>query len=552
MHLSLSGLIYVIFFGAAAVACYVTVVRARLIPDDDTQRGLVALLLFSGTWAAASVGRLVVHAPALQITFYMIGLTVGLATVGAWLYFSSAYAGYDYHHQTTIRQVALTAFLVITGIKLTNPLHQLYFTTGAPTGPLQRVAIELSVFHWSVTGLSYALTAIGFYLLFELFQESRLQTRALGGLVALTAVPAIVDIVAFSGLAPDFLLQLNYEPIGVAAFAVGVLFIVDEQFVAVPRFWRKELVEYLDQPIILLDTDDSIRDFNSVAAEMFPGLAQQVGVPLEQLETTLPATDEFSDNIVSYDQTGPTRFFTVQRRDLSSGPSIRGSLLIYQDVTEVEQHRRELQRQNDQLDGFATALNHELRNAITVFQGALDVSAEAIAEKDSDSKRAVGRAVNAIGRMERVIGDLSTLAHYGQTPETIEDCHLGAIAEAAWNRHEFSDMNYRVATDAIVEANPSRLERILSDIFRFSDANGASQVTVTVEDDAIVITGCGKLRSETVVEKAFEYGPPVAAPETEMALPNVQLIARVQGWTATIDTSATDEVRIRLDDVTVA
>ena len=46
-------LTYLLVFGVAALACFVSVRRAQGIDDPNMRRGLVALLLTSGGWATA-------------------------------------------------------------------------------------------------------------------------------------------------------------------------------------------------------------------------------------------------------------------------------------------------------------------------------------------------------------------------------------------------------------------------------------------------------------------------------------------------------------------
>jgi len=92
-------LLYVGIFIVAALACFASLTRLQHITHTDTRRGLWALLLTSGGWATAHVGFLVSPTTSLKLGWYTVGLVVGLATVGAWLYFCSAYTGRTYHHQ---------------------------------------------------------------------------------------------------------------------------------------------------------------------------------------------------------------------------------------------------------------------------------------------------------------------------------------------------------------------------------------------------------------------------------------------------------------------
>ena len=542
---------YLAVFALAALACFGSIPRAVRITDSDTRRGLVGLLLCSGMWAAASAGRIAASSPTLQRASYMVGLIVGLASVGAWLYFCSAYAGYDYHHQRNTRRFSVAVFLAIVAVKLTNPVHSLYFTASVANEPFRHLSIELSVIHWTVTGLAYTLSGIGFYLLYELFRETQLETRRIGFLVGLTGAPAVVNIAAVAAVAPGVLLPFSYEPVAVALFAVGVLYVVDETFVAVPRRWRTEFVEQFSDPVLLVTRDGRVRDYNRVAVERYPALDGAVGRQLETVVPELHAVAAGSDNVVETRHDGETTFYTVQRTPLARGADAVGEVLVYRDVTDIERQRRERERQNEQLNDFSIALNHELRNAITVLGGFLDQSSQSVNGAVDFDSADVRRADDALSRMQRVIEELTTLAQYGQTAETTTECELGATAEAARAGGEFGSLSYSVERGATLVANHPRLEELLQEVFRFASANGATRVTIDVAGDVMTVTGNGEALSPCERSGALEFGPPVPVGDAEMALPTVRLLARVQGWTADIDPEYDDGVRLRIRGVTV-
>ena len=78
-------LAYLLVFGVAALACFVSIRRAREIDGPDTRRGLIGLLLTSGGWATAHFLFLVVPTVELKTMFYVVGLVIGVSTVGPWL-----------------------------------------------------------------------------------------------------------------------------------------------------------------------------------------------------------------------------------------------------------------------------------------------------------------------------------------------------------------------------------------------------------------------------------------------------------------------------------
>jgi hypothetical protein len=111
-------------------------------------------------------------------------------------------------------------------VKLTDSLHHPYFTTSMTTRPFPHAAIHLGTGRWVVTALSYALSAIGFYLLCD---AERLETGrdSARRVVGMTALPVVFHLF---GPGEGSLLTLNCEPLGVAAFAVGALYVVDSSY----------------------------------------------------------------------------------------------------------------------------------------------------------------------------------------------------------------------------------------------------------------------------------------------------------------------------------
>jgi signal transduction histidine kinase len=536
-------------FALAATACVLSVGRVSTIPNADTQRGFAGLLLLSGTWAGAQVGRLLSPLLDLKIAFYMIGLVTGLASVGAWLYFCSAYTGHDYHRRPVLRQAALATYVGIVGVKLTTPVHGLYFTTSFATRPFPHLVIELEIAHWIVTGLAYALSAIGFYLLYEMFSEVHSDTRTLGALVAVTAVPAVGDVIAL--VDPGGLPTLNYEPLGVALFAVGVLYVVDEQFVAVPHLWRNQVIETLDDAVVMLGADGTLRDANAAAVETFPTLADATGTPFDETLPELAAALDRGENVVARSRHGRTRYFLLDSTSLTSGSVDLGRVVVCTDITDVERQRRELRRQNDQLDEFAAAITHELRNTLNVVDGYLDLLTASVGggEPSLDVETTVHRTRQSISRMDRIVGDLSTLARYGQTLDRVDACDLGNAATVAWEEAAPDGPTLDVRSTGYVAADEPRLIEFLRSAFEYAAFSGATHVTVALGADGFTITVDGASIPADRLDETFAYGEAVPSAETGMLFPTMRTLGRVHGWSVDADPTVDGGVRIEVDDV---
>ena len=217
--LSIRG-VYVLSFGLAAVICFAGTVGIRGLSHPDIRRGLGGLLALSGFWSLFTAAQMATPSPLAQRVFHVGGLIAGISTIVAWVTFASAYTGRSYHRQRSFQLGSALLLAVIIGVKITNPLHGLYYTTTAATTPFSYLQFSYGSIHWFVTGIVYTVAFVGFGWLFESFERSGSRPRVLYALVGVTAL-SLVPYALSSAVEP--LLRINYEPLGVAVFAVGIL-----------------------------------------------------------------------------------------------------------------------------------------------------------------------------------------------------------------------------------------------------------------------------------------------------------------------------------------
>ena len=541
---SWSFLAYTLAYGLAALACGVALVRARRVTDRDTRRGLVGLLAASGGWAALELAFLVAPTPTMQYAAYTLSLVVGLTTVGAWLYFCSAYTGRSFHRNPFYRRLSVAVYLAIVAVKLTNPIHGLYFDTVFVTTPFPHLTISHDVFHWIVSGLSYALVSVGFFMLYELFLDADFDTRPLAALVGVTALPVVLDIVGFTS---DYLIDINYEPLGVAVFAVGILYVFQSEFLAV------QLTDGVDDPIIYLD-GDTIRQYNDMAQRLLPELAGATGEPLPSVAPDVVEALDSDTGILERSRDGGSSYYLVSDTGFTLGQARIGRMVVLSDVTQAEVQRRELRRQNEQLEGFAAAVRHELLNTLQVLSARVDIAGEALDDGDlALARESLDTASRTTGRMETVVDDLATLARYGQTVDAAETSRLALadIAASAWESAETGSMTLSVDGVATLVAEPGRLRALFVGAFQFAAHNDATTVTVRATDDGFTITDDGEPVGDNSPSEYFAYGSAVPDAEAGLDLPNLRMLAQTHGWDVGIDTAYRDGIRITVTGVTV-
>ena len=537
-------LAYATAFGVAGLLCLAVLPRTRVLSDVDTRRGFAALLTLCGLWALTTVAQLLVDMAALKTALYTVGLTFGFATVFAWLYFCSAFAGRRFHREPVAQALALGAFLLVVGLKFTNPLHGRYFVATVNPTPFPHLVVQRLPLDLTITTFAYVLSAAGFYLLFQTLRRSEYRTQSLWVLVLAAGVPALPSIAAaVPGVA---LLDLNYEPIGVAVFGLGVVYFVEEKFVSIARFGRERLLDEIDDAVLVLDDDDRVLEYNTAALDTFPDLRDGMGRPLDEVAPEIAAVPEGSD-VLTVRRDGEERYLVCRENELTVGTTDIGTVFALTDVTRLERSRRELRRQNEQLDDFAAAVDHELRNTVSLVEGYTSLARAETEDPAADEAMAVVERTAA--RMADIVGDLTTLARYGQTLDETVPCRLEAVTRTAWDRTDTSKMSLTIDGDATVQADPDRLAELFEAVFKFASVNGAGQVTVEYDGDTLGITEDGDPIPADRRGDAMDYNAAVPSAEARMLLPNAQTLATVHGWQTGLDPEYDAGVRLHITGI---
>ncbi|QSG02489.1 sensor histidine kinase [Natranaeroarchaeum sulfidigenes] len=424
-------------------------------------------------------------------------------------------------------------------MKLTNPFHGQYYTMEAATVPFAHLNVVHEPFHWVTTAFSYMLAGIGLFMLLEMFAESEYDTTPLSVLAVLTGLPVVFDIVGYQS---DLLLGMIYSPLGVAIFAIGVLFVHQDRFMAV------QLTDKVDEATVFLDDDERIRDFNRRAATLVPELEGSIGQPVESVLPEVGQEESIEQRILERERDGTTNYYLASTTSFELGATRIGKLLMLTDVTETEKRRRELERQNDQLHDFAEALTHELRNTLTIIEGHVSLAGDAITNNQigtaNDSLQAVSGSAS---RMTGIVNDLSILAKHGQTAQETEHVDVADAARTARTQVDAGDLSVTVDGDLDVDADSARVRALFKSADEFFDRNGADAVEIQVSDDEIRMSGNGTSPIPADLEEYFEYGSAVPTSEAGVALPNVRALARVHGWTTRIDPEYTDGICVVID-----
>ncbi|MCS3830615.1 PAS domain S-box-containing protein [Salinibacter ruber] len=276
---------YLLAFVAATAACLGAAWRARSVPSPETRQALTWFFSGSAVWAGAYVGFLLVGSALEKHLFYQLSLIVGFSVVFAWLWFCSAYSGRGLHRNRRVQQFAIAVYVIVTALKVTNPLHGLYYglepAGGGPTGGAFGLVVTHETLYWVVMAVAYALSAAGYLMIFEFLLEAEAKVLPLGVLTGLTALPAVFNVI---GHVQPALLDITHEPLGVAVFAVGLLFAYETQFSVV------QLTGSVGEPNLTIGREGRIRGLGGGIKETVPPLSEEdLGRPLTE---TLPGLGE--------------------------------------------------------------------------------------------------------------------------------------------------------------------------------------------------------------------------------------------------------------------
>jgi PAS domain S-box-containing protein len=274
---------------------------------------------------------------------------------------------------------------------------------------------------------------------------------------------------------------------------------VDQQERQLNRYER--LVETVGDGMYVLDEDGHFTTVNNGLVEMTGYsregmLGEHVSLIVD--EEGLERGREHIREMVAEGVSGPrTVESKVRRKDGTEFPCetkaallppdedgcFRGTVGVIRDITERKKRERELERQNERLEAFASIVSHDLRNPLGVAQGYLDLAL------DTESTDQLDQVVTALDRMEDIIDDVLALAREGKTVTETQPVSLESVARDAWATVETGDATLAVPDSVTFEGDRSRVLRAFENLFRNAIEHGTTAATPERVDDLTVRVG---------------------------------------------------------------
>ncbi|MFB6222917.1 MAG: PAS domain-containing sensor histidine kinase, partial [Haloarcula sp.] len=246
---------------------------------------------------------------------------------------------------------------------------------------------------------------------------------------------------------------------------------------------------------------------------------------------------------------GSWRWLESMGNNQLDNPAIEGFVVNSRDITDRKEKQRELQRQNERLERFASIISHDLRNPLSVAQGRLTLLRD---ECDSEQLDTIEQAHE---RMAQLINDVLSLARGGKPNLETDTVGLTAIAERSWQTVATDEATLQIETEQTIRADPSRLQQLFENLFRNAVEHGKNGVTVTVdcrhEEAAFTITDDGPGIPEDERNSVFKIGYSTTENGTGFGLPIVHEIVQEHEWEINVTESEDGGTRFEITGVEI-
>ncbi|MFB6180191.1 MAG: histidine kinase N-terminal 7TM domain-containing protein [Halorientalis sp.] len=348
--------------------------------------------------------------------------------------------------------------------------------------------------------------------------------------------------------------NVDLTPVAFAITGLALWWAIFRQdFLEIVPVARSVVVDNIGAGVFVLDRENRVVDINPTGREML-GLeaTDAIGMDATALLAGMPAIrEQFTDMATSdAEVTGEVSFggshYQVRVRPLEdSAGTLMGRLFLVNDVTAQQRRQRELERQNDQLEQFASVVSHDLRNPLNVASAKLELG------RLEDDDQELAEAADALDRIDAIIDDVLTLAREGKQVEERTRCSLQSLANRAWRTVETPDATLGLTGDRELVSDEQRLLRVFENLFRNALEHGCKDATVTVgpTDGGFFVADDGPGIPADQQDDVFEDGFTTNDDGTGFGLSIVESIVEAHGWEIAVTESESGGARFDVTDV---
>ena len=514
-------------------------------PLSESYGILVAVDSF---WAGGSFLMLVAGGTLLAEVGLFIKALFSAVAAFAWLRFVSEYTGDSEWLPGWLWWLGAAESIVWSVLVVSNPgglilegieIGQFGVVTAAVETPGLGAAVQLLI-GASLVGLSLFLLGRFFLQTQGIYRYQALIIFAIGAIVLVSTTLFIGDYQLHRLIDPTpILFNLQAVGVGWALYRYDFLRVAP---VIVTRFFRE-----MDDPVLLINGDRVVADYNAAADALVDDLRTQVSIdaiedPAFSEMLTAAVTDGGTATEFIADTDSRRRIYDIEvTRVTDQFDTTQGYMIVLRDITDRKQRERQLEEQNERLEEFADVVSHDLRNPLSTAEGWVAAVTDALDGEEPDvdtAQMGLDHIAHSHDRMDELIDVLLTMARQGQTVADPEPVSLETCATKAWATAETGEMTLRVDTDRTVPADPARLRQAFENLFRnANDHSEAATVVVTTTPEGFAVEDDGIGIDPDDREDLFAFGYSTNEEGTGIGLAVVKRIIEAHGWRITVGES---------------
>ncbi|WP_299236459.1 PAS domain S-box protein [Natronomonas sp.] len=252
--------------------------------------------------------------------------------------------------------------------------------------------------------------------------------------------------------------------------------------------------------------------------------------PVAELRRAIDADEATTVELRNYRKNGEMFWNRVTVSPLTDGSGETTYWVGFQEeITDLKQRERELERQNERLERFAGIVSHDLRSPMSVATGRIELAKSGADPEAADS---LDDALDALDRMGTIVEDTLTLARQGDTVGDMEPVSIASVAEQSWRTTETAEATLEVASDAEVCADADRLGVILQNLLgnAAKHAGPEARVRLGVTEAGFYVEDDGPGVPEDERAAVFEPGHTTDDSGTGFGLAIVEETVEAHGW----------------------
>lgn len=539
--------------------------------DQRTALPLMGIMLAAGIWCFADGMRIANTTEGAKIFWNNVRF-LGPTLVVPSVFLLAAEFTNRGQWMSRQRLVLLAIPEILTNLAVwTNPYHGMLRTGTSLTTEPGYVAMEISYgsFFWAEAAYHYVVLVVATYWFVQAYWKarksgSRIYQRQAGIMLGAVLIPWGASMAFVTDTT-----QIDGTPFGFVATAILMSIAVFQyRLMDLVPIASDTVVENMDSGVLVLDEKGQIVDVNPRAERIIgTGQDQLLGVAFADVFSQYPELiRRFGEVSDTHDQVSIVRDGNEEHYDVEVSPlydSIDrevGRVIVFSDITaqihrqqelrereqKLRERTRDLERQNDRLDEFASIVSHDIRNPLNSAKGHLELGLEEVDGLDEHDDFV--RVQTNLERIQAIIEDVLEIARQGQTVDEREPLDLKALCADAWKSIDNPTASLTVRDSRTIMGDGNRLLQVFENLFRNAIDHGGADVSIEVGviEGGFYVADDGTGIPADQREQVFERGHTTDDEGTGFGLSIVKAAVESHGWTIALTESRDGGARFEI------